>query len=410
MQSNRTVLVNCTAYTGDAVIDDAVIDLEGDRITAAGPRRRRAAPASGAARTVDLEGATVAPGFVDIQVNGGGDILFNDDPSPAALHAIAAAHARSGTTSIVPTYITGPVDGMRAALRAVAAAHARDPLGILGIHFEGPAISRLRAGVHDPAFITDRFPVEILDHDRDSASGGGVVLVTLAPEVTGTAAIRALRQRGAVVSIGHTDATYEQAKEAFAQGATCVTHLFNGMSPLAARQPGTVGAALEDAGAWVGIIADGHHCHAASILVALRAKPAGKCLLVTDAMPPAGGSSRGYTLGPYHVEVRDGRCVVTQDTRLPGERLVDGVRAPGVEGTLAGSAIDMARAVRHCVSRVGIPLEAALKMASLHPAQMLGLDGHLGRIAPGYVANLVVLGAALEVRGAVRSGAIEVDL
>ncbi len=416
----RTVIVNCVAYTGDEVVDDALVEIADGRVAGIGARPPGFRPATdrGAGVTVlDVEGAIVAPGFVDIQVNGGGDVLFNDEPTAEAIRAIAEAHARFGTTSIVPTYITGPVETMHTALAAALRAHAEDPSGILGVHFEGPAISRLRSGVHDPSFILDAFPLEVLAKLPGPGTGSPVVVVTLAPEVAGIETVRALRDRGVVVSVGHSDASFEQAMQAFEAGATCVTHLFNGMSPLTARAPGVVGAALAAPGPWVGLIADGHHCHPGALRTAIEAKPASRCILVTDAMPPAGGSLTRFTLGPYRIEVHGGRCTVANDPS-PTSASLDSTASPTadrhpnvpkVAGTLAGSTLDMASAVRFCVTHLGVSLYDALRMASLHPSQLLGLDTRIGRIRRGHIANLVIIDPAMDVVGTVRAGRVVLD-
>ena len=348
-------------FDGHSLHRDGAVVVEGERILALLPGRE--IPGETAVERLP-EGAWLAPGFIDVQVNGGGDVLFNDDPSSEGIAAIARAHRRFGTTGLLPTFITDRPERMAAAIAAVGAAMDQNP-GVLGIHLEGPFISPERPGVHDPAAI--RAPamgdVEALTRLR-----GGVTLVTLAPECAPAGFVAALAQAGAKVSLGHTMATYAQAKAALAEGATGFTHLFNAMRPLGHRDPGPVAAALETEDCWYGLIADGAHVHPAMLRLALRGR--GRPVLVTDAMPPVGGLRSIFTLYGEEIVVREGRCLRR-------------------DGTLAGAALDMAGAVRNAVRWLGLTLEQALPMASTHPAAFLGLGDRLGRIAPGFRADLV---------------------
>ncbi len=326
---------------------------------------------------VDLQGGYLVPGFIDTQVNGGGDVLFNDAPTVDGLRRIAAAHRRFGTTGLMPTLISDDVAVMRRAIEAVREAIAQGVPGILGIHLEGPYLAEARKGVHDP----HRFHTpDAAELDLVASPGAGRTMLTLAPERFAPATLRALADRGVLVCAGHTAATYEQLRDAFAAGVRGVTHLFNAMTPLGSREPGGVGAALDDSGSWCGIIVDGYHVHDAALRVAIAAKPRGRMMLVTDAMPPVGGEREGFSLYGVPMTCRDGKCTTA-------------------DGTLAGSALDMASAVRNTVQRVGLPLEEACRMASTYPAEFLGLGGELGRIAPGYRADLVWLDAGIRVQG-----------
>jgi N-acetylglucosamine-6-phosphate deacetylase len=315
------------------------------------------------------EGAWLAPGFIDVQVNGGGDVLFNNAPSPDGIAAIAAAHRRFGTTALLPTLITDSDDKMIAAREAVETAMATQP-GVLGIHFEGPFLSPEKSGVHDPALM--RAPTE---RHRELLTGlrGGVILVTLAPERVREGFIRSLAQENVRICLGHSMASYQQTKSAMAEGLTGFTHLFNAMRPLSAREPGPIAAALETPGCWYGLIADGLHVAPAMLRLALRG--AGTPMLVTDAMPCVGGAKGSFTL--YGREI-----------------VVEGERCTTKDGTLAGSGIDMATAVRNCVALLGAPLIDALRFASRAPAEFLGLGDRLGRLAPGYRADMVALDPA----------------
>ncbi|HEY0502390.1 MAG TPA: N-acetylglucosamine-6-phosphate deacetylase [Lysobacter sp.] len=351
---------------------DLTVIVEGAHIVAVLP----GAPPK-AAHTIDLQGRYLVPGFIDTQVNGGGDVLFNDAPTVDGLRRIAQAHRRFGSTGLMPTLISDDVEVMRQAIAATRDAIAQGVPGILGIHLEGPYLAAARKGVHNP----DKFHTPGEDElDLVASLDNGRTMLTLAPERFSAATLRALAARGVIVCAGHTAATYEQLRDGFAAGIRGVTHLFNAMTPLGSREPGAVGAALEDPDSWCGVIVDGYHAHDASLRVALAAKPRGKMMLVTDAMPPVGGAQDDFTLYGVTMTCRDGKCTTA-------------------DGTLAGSALDMASAVRNTVQRVGVALDEACRMASTYPAEFLGLGGELGRIAPGYRADLVVLDHDLQVQG-----------
>ncbi len=366
-------LVNATIHTGDAVLEGRALLLDG--ATIAGVVERAAVPAG--ATVQDLGGGILAPGFIDLQVNGGGGALFNDSPDVPTIRRIAQAHRRFGTTGLLPTFITDDAHKRAAAVSAVRAALAEGVPGVLGIHLEGPHIAATRRGVHDARFIS---PPDSADRDLLEGLAGLPALVTLAPETVPPDTIRTLAKAGVRVAAGHSAATWEQAKAGFAVGITGVTHLFNAMSQLGSREPGMVGAALEDDTVWCGVIVDGHHVHDVSVRLAWKAKARGRLFLVTDAMPPVGApEGAGFRLYGQDIQVADGRCVTA-------------------DGTLAGSALDMATAVRNCVERVGIPLDEALRMASAYPADFLGIAGERGRIRPGLAADLVHLDDRLAVR------------
>ncbi|MEN5221514.1 N-acetylglucosamine-6-phosphate deacetylase [Stenotrophomonas sp. TWI273] len=370
----KTVLRNARILAGDEFRDDLAVVIEDGRITAL---VSDAAPQLGSAdEQVDLGGGWLLPGFIDAQVNGGGGVLFNNTPDVDSLRTLAAAHRRFGTTGLLPTLISDDVQVMRRAIDATRAAIAQGVPGVLGIHLEGPYIAPARKGTHD----ANKFRVPDADEIAMAASlDNGVTLLTLAPERVPLESIRALVERGVIVAAGHTAASYEEARAGLDAGIRGFTHLYNAMSPLTGREPGAVGAALEDRDSWIGIIADGVHVHPASLRVALAAKPRGKVMLVTDAMPPVGADSPSY--------------------ELYGEMItaVDGV-VRNAAGSLAGSALDMATAVRNAVHLLGLPLDEAARMASRYPAQFLNLDDRLGEIAEGYQADLVLLDDALQVR------------
>jgi len=370
----KTVLRNARILAGDDFRDDLAIVIESGRITAL---ISDAAPMLGQAdEQVDLGGGWLLPGFIDAQVNGGGGVLFNNRPDVATLRTLAQAHRRFGTTGLLPTLISDDVQVMRAAIAATRQAISEGVPGVLGIHLEGPYIAPARKGTHDPA----KFRVPDAAEIALAASlDNGVTLLTLAPERVPLESIRALVERGVVVAAGHTAASYEEARAGLEAGIRGFTHLYNAMSPLTGREPGAVGAALEDRDSWVGIIADGVHVHPASLRVALAAKPRGKVMLVTDAMPPVGADDPSYELYGE---------VITA---------VDGV-VRNAAGSLAGSALDMATAVRNSVQLLGVSLAEAARMASTYPAQFLNLDDRYGHIAGGHHADLVLLDDALQVR------------
>ncbi|HSX61600.1 MAG TPA: N-acetylglucosamine-6-phosphate deacetylase [Tahibacter sp.] len=365
-------LVNARVLTDDGFRDDVAVLVNGDRITgivAASDLR-----ATTALRR-DLHGHFLLPGFIDCQVNGGGDVLFNDAPTVDTIRRIGAAHRRYGTTGFLPTLISDSPEAMAAAIAATDAAIAAGVPGVLGIHLEGPYLAPQRKGAHDAAHFVRPQAGDIA---RAAALRGGVTLLTLAPEQVDDAALIEFVRRGVVIAAGHTAATYEQLMHAFSLGVRGVTHLFNAMTPLTGREPGAVGAALDHADSWCGLINDGHHVHAASLRTAIRAKPRGRLFLVTDAMPPVGGERDEFLLAGQRVLVRDGLCVNEQ-------------------GALAGSALDMLTAVRNTVERLGLPLEDAARMASTWPAEFLGLRDR-GRIAAGCAADFVVLGGDWTIR------------
>ena len=361
--ASRHALAAETLLDGESVRHDLAVVIEGERIAAIVPEREL--PKNIPVRRLP-EGAWLAPGFIDVQVNGGGDVLFNDEPSPEGITAIVAAHRRFGTTALLPTLISDTPEKMRKALNAVQTVVGRDP-SVLGIHLEGPFLSPEKPGVHDPAMI--RAP-EPADRALLASLRGGVTLVTLAPEAVPAGFIGALAADGVRVSLGHSMATYDQTHAALAEGLTGFTHLFNAMRPLASREGGPIAAALECPEAWYGLIVDGAHVAPPMLRLALRGS--GHPMLVTDAMPPVGGSRSSFLLYGNKIEVRDGRCV----------------RA---DGTLAGAALDMATAVRNGVRMLRLPLPDAIGLASEAPARFLGIADRLGRLASGYRADMIAL-------------------
>ena len=359
----RTALVNGRVLTDAGLCDGITVVIEDARIVEVTPSH------IDAERTHDLQGRVLAPGFIDCQVNGGGGVLFNDEPTVEGIRRVAQAHRRFGTTGLLPTLISDDAAVMRKAVGAVAQAIAQGVPGVLGIHLEGPFLAGPKKGIHDATKF--RAPDES-DVALIASGAAGRTLLTVAPEQVSPDIVRDLARRGVIVAAGHTNASYEQTRAALDAGMRGFTHLYNAMSPLLGREPGAVGAALEDGESWCGIIADGHHVHAAALRVALRAKPRGKVFLVTDAMPPVGGDDPTFLLNGETITCRDGMCT-------------------NATGTLAGSALDMAAAVRNAVSMLGVDLAEALRMASQYPAAFIGIERTHGRIAAGFAADLVAL-------------------
>ena len=319
-------------------------------------------------------GAFVAPGFIDLQVNGGGGVLLNDQPTVVGMRAIALAHRRYGTTACLPTLITDTREQLRTAIAAARSIAGQD--GVLGLHLEGTFISPRRAGVHRPDRIAKPDTSDLAE--LCELAGAGRSLVTLAPECVPDGFVRKLASSGVRVSIGHSEASAAVAMQAVSDGATGVTHLFNAMRALSARDPGIIGVALAEDRLTAGLIVDGVHIDPVSVRAAFAAKGSNRIALVTDAMPTVGTSLDRFELV--------GRTI----------RLVNG-RLSMEEGTLAGAHLDMASAVRNAVSLAHIPLDHALRAASLTPARFLGLDNERGILIPGARADLVALTQELNV-------------
>lgn len=340
------------------------------------------------ARIFDLAGGWLLPGYIDLQVNGGGGVLFNNDPTPDGLAQIIAAHRRLGTAGLLATVITDDVEIRRAAAAAAAAQLAAGLPGLLGVHFEGPFLNPAKAGVHDPRHMRRPTAAALADLMDDAApvlAAGGTILLTLAPELFDPADLRRLADSGVKLAAGHSAATYDEAMRGFAAGIAGVTHLFNAMTGLESRAPGLVGAALDNPDVWCGVIADEIHVHPAALRLAARLKGPDRLALVSDAMatvgPPA-NAPRSFQLYGQTIEARDGRLV---DDR----------------GRLAGADLCLADAVRNMAPHVGAA--AAARMAAAAPAAALGLTPATG-IAVGMTADLTWLDGDLRPRGVWSAG------
>src|SRR5579863_3043647 len=367
------MLVFCGArlFDGERYLDDHALVVEGDAIAAVVPYADR--PRSCEER--NLDGGVLAPGFVDWQVNGGGGFLFNESPTVEGIRGIVESHRRFGTTALLPTLITDTPEKLTTALEAAKRAYTQVP-GSLGIHVEGPFIDPLRKGAHPVEWIR---PMRDQDAESLIAAKTGVMVVTLAPASVSNEQIAQLARSGVTVSIGHSDASAEEATAAFDAGARAVTHLYNAMSQLGHRAPGLVGAALADPRVVCGFIADGFHVQETAARIAYKVKGAGGMALVSDAMPSSAGGPRSFEL--------QGRRVTQTGLKLTLD-----------DGTLAGAAITMLDAVRYANSVLGVDLAASLGMATLTPARLLGIDGSHGSLRRGARADLVHLDDNLGVR------------
>jgi N-acetylglucosamine-6-phosphate deacetylase len=364
-------------FDGERFHDDSALVVEEGRVRAIVAHADRPS-----GETVMLSGGVLAPGFVDWQVNGGGGALFNQSPDPETIRRIVVAHRAYGTTALLPTVITDAPSVLSAALAAAREAKATIP-GALGVHIEGPFIDPRRKGAHPAEWIR---PLREADAQALIEARAGVTVVTLAPVSAPNDLIARLARSGVVVSVGHAEATAEEALAAFDAGARSATHLYNAMSQLGHRSPGLVGAALADPRVFCGFIADGFHVHETAGRVALRAKGAERIALVSDAMPSAAGGPKQYEL--------HGRRVTQTGLKLTLE-----------DGTLAGAAITMLDAVRYCIARLGASLGDALRMATLTPAQLLRIEASHGSLRENARADLVHLSDDIELLGVWIGGA-----
>ncbi len=354
-------------FTGTELLEHATVHVDQGRITDVTP---------GLSPGVEALDGMLAPGLVDVQVNGGGGALFNDAPTVETLQTMTATHVRFGVTGLMATLISDERSRIAAAIEAVAqAVHAGMP-GLIGLHLEGPWLSEPRRGVHPQRFLRelDAADMTLLTQKRSFP-----LMVTMAPEQASPANVKALVAAGVTVSIGHTAAEHEDVQAMLDAGATGFTHLFNAMPPLEGRKPGPVGVALASADIWAGLILDGIHVYPVSARAAFAAKSARKLMLVSDAMSTVGAASASMTLFGEHIEVSDGA-----------------LRTPS--GTLAGAHLDLSQAMRNAVSMLAASPEDALRMASLTPSQFLRIDDQRGRIAPGARADMILVGADLDIR------------
>jgi N-acetylglucosamine-6-phosphate deacetylase len=354
-------------FTGHAIVEAVGVCVENGRITDL--------TATAPADAIKLDGL-LAPGFIDVQVNGGGGVLFNDAPDLASLRAIASAHAQFGVTGFMATLISDERNKTRNALESVSAALAAGVPGLVGLHLEGPWLAEARRGVH-PARFLRRFDAD--DLALLAQSHAFPLLLTVAPEQIDLEALAKLVAAGVVVSLGHTTAGTGEIEAALKAGARGFTHLFNAMPPLQSREPGPVGAALAHKESWAGIILDAVHVHPLTARIALDCKTAEKLMLVSDGMATVGSPTPAMNLFGERISVESGALRTGN-------------------GTLAGAHLDLASAVRNAIQLVGASPEEALRMASLTPAEFLGLGHERGRIAPGFRADFVLLSDEMDAK------------
>jgi N-acetylglucosamine-6-phosphate deacetylase len=358
-------LVNGHVFTGEVWLESQAVIIDGEKIITLCTADNLPA---GVTALIDLQNQRLIPGLIDTQVNGGGGVLFNDAPTVETLRVMGEAHRQFGTTGFYPTLISDDLSVVAKAIAAVEQALAEKVPGVLGIHLEGPFLNPERKGVHDASKfkIIDEAAFELL-----TSLKAGKTLITIAPELTTPEMIARFVDAGVVVAAGHSAANYAQTKTALAAGLSSFTHLFNAMQPLTSREPGMVGAALEDENSWCGIIVDGFHVHPASLKVAHKAKAPGKMVLVTDAMPSVGAADKNFMLNGELIRCENGKLSTAS-------------------GTLAGSDLDMLAAVKNTVELVGLELDEAIRMASTYPAAMMS-ENELGAIKVGYTASLILI-------------------
>ena len=325
-----------------------------------------------------LAGGLLTPGFVDLQVNGGGGVLFNDNPSLENLKTICEAHIKLGSTSILPTLISDSPEVNKQAILAITDALDQKINGLVGLHLEGPHLARARKGAHEERFIRPMKEFDCLELES-LANKIPNLMLTVAPEAVSSEQITRLSKAGAIISLGHTDCTFNQAADAVRAGATCATHLFNAMSPFGGREPGLVGAVLDTGKLFSGIIADGFHVNKTSINLALRAKEApGALFLVSDAMSTVGSDQKHFFLNDRLIARSQGKLILE-------------------DGTLAGADINLSDAVKYMVNVVGIPQDDAIRMASLIPAKVLGVESEVGCLVPEARADFLWMKNDLEI-------------
>ncbi|OOE93761.1 N-acetylglucosamine-6-phosphate deacetylase [Salinivibrio sp. AR647] len=370
-------LTHCRIFTGHEVLDDHAIVIREGLIADVCPQHALSTDIE----TRSLEGAMVSPGFIDLQLNGCGGVMFNDDITSETIDTMHQANLKSGCTNFLPTLITSSDADMKAAVAAMRDHKAKHPHQAVGLHLEGPYLNTQKKGIHSADYIRPSSD-DMIAYLCDNADV--ITKVTVAPELTPRAHIQALTKAGIIVSAGHTNATYAEAREGFANGIGFATHLFNAMTSITGREPGMVGAIYDTPDVYTGVIADGFHVSYANIRLAHQVKR-DKLVLVTDAVAPAGADMDHFIFVGKKVYYRDGKCV-------------------DENGTLGGSALTMDRAVHNSVEHVGIALDEALRMATLYPARAMGIDQHYGSIRPGKVANLAIFDRSINIQATIVNG------
>ncbi|MFE6846904.1 N-acetylglucosamine-6-phosphate deacetylase [Streptomyces sp. NPDC057686] len=359
--------------------------VAGGRVIVGG--ERIAGSAGEGARTVDLSGHWIVPGFVDMHNHGGGGASFTSGTAEEVLKGVRT-HREHGTTTLVASTVTGDLDEL--ARRAGLLAELTQQGEIAGIHFEGPFINPCRKGAHKEELLRDPDPAEV--RKLIDSAHGAARMFTLATELPGGLdSVRLLAEHGVIAAIGHTDSTYDQTRQAIDAGATVATHLYNAMPGMEHRAPGPIAALLEDERVTVELINDGTHLHPAMLELAFHHAGAHRVALITDAMDAAGFGDGIYHLGPLEVEVKEGVA-----------RLVEG-------GSIAGSTLTLDTAFKRSVTLDKLPVESVVQAISVNPAKLIGLYDEVGSLEPGKYADLVVLDAEFDVKGVMRRGEWIVD-
>lgn len=360
---NHYALTNCVIYTGENVLYQHAVIIKDDKIEAVVPQEQLPPQL----QQIDLEGANLCAGFIDVQLNGCGGVMFNEDTTVKTLEIMQQANLKSGTTSYLPTFITASDEGMKQAVQVMRDYLATHQNQALGLHLEGPYISVAKKGVHRPEFIREISP-EMLDFLCDN--GDVITKITVAAENPTADHIAKFNQAGIIVSIGHSNATYQQATQRIREGIAFATHLHNAMSPISSgRDPGVVGAVL-DSDIYAGIIVDGLHVDWANVRIAKKLK-GDKLVIVTDAVAPAGANIDSFIFVGKKILVKDGKCL-------------------DEFGSLGGAAITMIESIRNVVKHTDISLEEAVRMCTLYPARAIHVDDKLGSIETGKIANLAI--------------------
>ena len=381
MSQGKVAYIGCGIFDGFKTHKNSALLIDGETVT--GIVRDDQIPEGYQNNTIS--DGFICAGFVDLQVNGGGGVLLNDAPDENTIRTICDAHLPFGTTSLLPTLITDSAQQSLAAIEATRGAIENKTPGVLGLHLEGPHLSFAKKGTHDKALIR-QLEEDDLEYLIEAAKILPSLMLTIAPESVSPTQIATLSQAGAIISLGHSDASYADSLEAVEHGASCVTHLFNGMSPLTNREPGLVGCALQSGALSAGLIADGYHVDPVTIQIAMRAKQSpGKIFLVTDAMSTVGSDQLGLWLNNRWIQRDNGRLSLK-------------------DGTLAGADLDMISAVKFMVKQVGTSKEEAIRMASLYPAQVLHRESEIGSLIKGTRADFLWVNDGLDIQAVWRSG------
>ncbi|CAG9001059.1 MAG: N-acetylglucosamine-6-phosphate deacetylase [Candidatus Celerinatantimonas neptuna] len=373
----KYALTQATLFDGEKIISDHALILEGNQIESIVPETKLPSHVTCYA----MPGQLIAPAFIDLQLNGCGGVMFNGSVSEKTLETMHQANLKSGTTTFLPTLITTSQDEMNLAFTVASNYRSQYPYRLPGLHLEGPFISTAKKGIHTESFIrplTDEDVKLLIKHANE------ITLLTVAPENASPEQIKELSQNGIRVSLGHSNASYEQTQAAFNAGAKYATHVYNAMSGLKGREPGVLGAIFDSKNIYGGIIVDGLHIDYACVRIAKKLLKE-HLYLITDATAAAGSDIHEFEFVGRTIHVENGHCI-------------------GTDGTLGGSMLTMNEAVRNCIQHVGIEKEEVLRMASLYPARAIGLDNQLGTIARGFIANLVLLDPQYNVTSVIEAG------